>query len=72
MKLIYKEETLNQDVVGIQAGVIRDDLNGSSLVIQGGKQRMTIKLSDLLNLIEQQKFPLNPVAEGSKGDSEAE
>lgn len=55
MKLEYQETTVEQFVDGIQAGVARDDLNGASLVIQGGKQRLTIKLMDLVNLITAQK-----------------
>ena len=55
MKLKFTESKVSQIVDGIQAGVVRNDLIGSTLVIQGADQRVTIKISDLISAIEEQK-----------------
>lgn len=54
-------------VVGSQAVIVRDDINGSVLVVQGGVDQIHVKLSDLVGFILQQEKD-----EGAKGDTEAE
>lgn len=73
MKLVNTQTRVTTSVVGIQAAVLRDDVNGSILVIQEGTEQLRIKLSDLVNfIIEQEKPVVNPEPSGSKGDSETE
>lgn len=42
-------------VVGIHAGIMKDDINGSSLVLQSGADQIQIKLSDIIELINLQE-----------------
>ncbi len=73
MKLKVNYQQVQQTVVGIQAGIVKDDVNGSVLVIQQDTQQLRLKLSDLVSFITEQEKPVvNPEAEGSKGESELE
>lgn len=60
MNLKVTRQKVSNSLVGVQAGVVRNDVIGAVLVIQEGQSQLIVKLSDLLDLISSQ--------EGSKGD----
>lgn len=51
-----------QNVVGIHAGIMKDDINGSSLVMQAGTEQIQLKLSDLIDFINFQEAQKEEVA----------
>ena len=54
MRLTTTRAKTPHPVMGIQAVVVKDDVNGGALVIQQDKEQMIIKLSDLVEFINKQ------------------
>lgn len=53
-KVAVPEQAL---VIGTRAEIVRDDINGGVLVIQGGLEQFRIKLSDLVQFVYEQDRP---------------
>jgi hypothetical protein len=55
VKLYYSQIKMQQMIDGTLAMVLRNDVAGSSLIIQSGTNRLEIKLADLINFIAAQE-----------------
>ena len=51
MRLAYNETQVQQHMNGVFGEVIKNDLTGAVLVLQGGTQRISIRLADIASLI---------------------
>ena len=63
MKLTFKDQLSANEVYGIQAALLRDDVHGMTLVIQSGHSQMLIKLSDIVKVTDQQRKEEREAAE---------
>jgi hypothetical protein len=63
VKLKVLKGQAQQPVNGVQATVIRNDINGATLVIEGGTEILNIHISDLIDLVREQEK-----AEGEKSE----
>lgn len=61
LKTNYLTVSEEKFVVGNQAGLMRDSINGDTLVIQSGVTQLIIKLSDLLEFVNEQNKPIEEV-----------
>lgn len=64
MRLNVSKTITQESVMGIHAGILKDDVNGNVLIIQARNEQLHVKLSDLISFINEQE-----TASGSKGDS---
>lgn len=68
-RLDVTRKSAEQAIAGSQAVVLRDDVNGSSLVFHSGNGLVFITLKSIIDLAVEQELPVeNPPSEGSKGD----
>lgn len=57
MKLHFTRQIAGQTIVGAQVALLRNDIEGGSLAIQTGNEILIIRLSNIVNLINEQEKP---------------
>lgn len=55
MKLKFNKGQVQNAIPGVEAAVLKNDLTGAVLVIQGGNNIINIKISDIVAHIEAQE-----------------